>query len=341
MTSDVPGSFPGALSENESKAHRGIHVKAIRAAQGGMLFEPDAPTPTPLEDEALVRVTRVAIDQDDIAALPDAGIPGRRFVGVVESLESRAGDGIERGTRVAVMPHIRCGSCDLCKGGLGDHCRNRVTLGSDKRDGGLAERVAVPIGNLVALPESVDDDAGVFAWTLAGAMHVAHMMHAGGRVFVTVLGDNAKGLLCAQWLAQQNDSVRLLGWDPVRTGLCEKWGIKHRHADEAGRRADQEVVVDCTGSATGLELAMQLVRPRGTIVVHGSAPDGVDLAPVRDGELKLVGSRAGNLREAVQVLSTGRIEVVSLITRRIRIEDVPSVIGQSSGAGAIQTLVEL
>jgi threonine dehydrogenase-like Zn-dependent dehydrogenase len=292
----------------------------------------------------MVRVTRVAIGPGDRRSLPDDGIPGRRFVGIIESA-GRSGSGgqanaMARGTRVVVKPLIRCGTCDLCKGGLGDHCRNRVTIGSDERDGCLADLIAVPTENLVPLPDNVDDDAGVFAWTLAGAMHVAHMMRVDGRAFVTVLGDDAMGLMCAQWLASQNTSVRLLGLDAARFGLCERWGVKHRHADDVGRRADQDVVIDCTNSVDGLELAMRLVRPRGTILLRGTAPAGVDLAPIADGELTLMGSRAGNLREAVTALASGQVDVLSLITRRIRLEDVPGVLG-SAAAGEVQTLVEV
>jgi len=306
-----------------------------------MLFDPHADSPEPGAGEALVRVTRVAIGQNDRLCLPLDGIPGRRFVGTVESNGQSDDNGLRRGTRVVVKPHIRCGSCDLCRGGLGDHCRSRVTLGSNDKDGCLAEFVTVPLENLVALPEGVDDDMGALAWTLAGAMHVAHMMRVDGRVFVTVLGDTAMGLMCAQWLALQNASVRLLGWDAARFELCEKWGVKHRHADDVGRRADQDVVIDCTRSREGLELAMQLVRPRGTVVVRGQAPAGVDLAPIADGELTLMGSRAGNLREAVQALATARVDVLSLITRRIRLEDVPGVLGNPVPAGEVQTLVEV
>ncbi len=306
-----------------------------------MLFDPHADSPEPGESEALVRVSRVAIGHSDLSFLPHDGIPGRRFVATVEANGQNNQHGLRRGTRVVVKPHIRCGSCDLCRGGLGDHCRNRVTLGSDDKDGCLAELVAVPFENLVALPESVDDDAGALAWTLAGAMHVAHMIRVDGRAFVTVLGDSAMGLMCAQWLAIQNASVRLLGWDAARYELCEKWGVKHRHADDVGRRADQDVVIDCTRSRQGLELAMQLVRPRGTVVVRGQAPAGVDLAPIVNGELTLMGSRAGNLREAVQALATGRVDVLSLITRRIRLEDVPGVLGNPVPAGHVQTLVEV
>src|SRR5690606_6250511 len=80
-------------------------------------------------------------------------------------------------------------------------------------------------------------------------------------------------LLTAQALARLNKSVRLLGSRPERVALCERWGVKHRLIEEAGRRQDQEVVIDCTGASGGasgggaLRLAMQLVRPRGVILL--------------------------------------------------------------------------
>lgn len=323
-------------------------MRAIRADRGTFLLDTNAAAPAVGAGEALVRVTRVGVGPGDRRGMPTRGIPGCRFVGTIEQQPGKGADGasgadsgLSRGTRVVAKPLIRCGTCDLCQGGLGDHCRNRVTLGSSERDGCLADLVAVPTENLVALPDKVDDDAGVFAWVLAGAMHVAHMMRVDGRAFVTVLGDDAMGLMCAQWLASQNTTVRLLGWDTARFGLCERWGVKHRHADEVGRRADQDVVIDCTNAAAGLELAMQLVRPRGTILVRGSAPAGVDLAPIADSELTLMGSRAGNLREAVATLATGKVDVLSLITRRVRLEDVPGVLANTASSGEVQTLVEV
>ena len=85
--------------------------------------------------------------------------------------------------------------------------------------------------------------------------------------------NDSDGFAISEWhdtdavMAKLNASVRLVGRYSEKLAVCEKWGIKHRHVDDVGRRSDQDIVVDCTGSPDGLDLALRLVRPRGTVVL--------------------------------------------------------------------------
>src|SRR5690606_629572 len=161
-----------------------------------------------------------------------------------------------------------------------------------------------------------------FAEPLAAALHAARQLHLEGRPYITVLGDGRLGLLCAQAMAQLNASVRVVGRHPEKMNLCEKWGIRHRHVDDVGRRQDQDVVVDCTGSPTGLDLALQLVKPRGRILLKTTvAPTSrlVDLSPIVINEIEVIGSRCGSIPDAIEALAAKRIDVVSLISRRYRL----------------------
>ncbi|MBX3376106.1 MAG: alcohol dehydrogenase catalytic domain-containing protein [Phycisphaeraceae bacterium] len=260
---------------------------------------------------------------------------GHRFVGVVEDL----GEGADKeqrkrwvGKRVVGSINIVCSRCDLCRAGLGAHCRARRVLGVNGWDGCFAERFKLPLRNLCEVPREVDDDRAVFAEPLAGAVHTGQVVRVEGKTYVTVLGDGIDALLCAQVLARMNASVRLLGVRPERFGLCEKWGVKHRHAAEVGRRQDQDVVVDCTGTAAGLGLALGLVRPRGKVVMRSEMRpsgseggwvwgEGVDLGMVASGEVEVVGARCGSIADAVGVLARGEVDVLSLIARRGRLSD--------------------
>jgi threonine dehydrogenase-like Zn-dependent dehydrogenase len=82
------------------------------------------------------------------------------------------------------------------------------------------------------------------------------------------------------------------------------------------------VVVDCTGSAEGFELAMAMVRPRGTIVLKSTVAQGrpMNLAPLVIDEIQVVGSRCGPFRDAIRALTEKSVDVTSLISRRMRIE---------------------
>jgi threonine dehydrogenase-like Zn-dependent dehydrogenase len=163
-----------------------------------------------------------------------------------------------------------------------------------------------------------------------------------------VLGDGWLGLLCVQVMARLNATVRLVGKHPEKLGLCEKWGIKARPLDEVGLRQDQDVVIDCTGSASGLTTAMQMVRPRGTIVLKTTvAPPGsdparppVDLSPIVVHEIQLVGSRCGPMGEAVALLASGGVDVVSLISKRMRLSDGVATLQAAARPGMIKVVID-
>lgn len=283
---------------------------------------PDPPAPPPGYVGLRVIAAGVGRLDLDICAgrWPYRGVLGREMVGVVQA----AGEGVELtpGRRVVVDPVIACGACDLCTAGLGPHCRERSILGLHNADGCLAERVLLPARNVLTVPDAVDDDHAIFAVPLAEALQVRRLLTIEGAPFVTVLGSGVRSLLVAQILARMNASVRLVGRDRALLGLCERWNVKHRHADEIGRRADQDIVIDCANDGDGFDLATALVRPRGTIVTKSLAPSrAVELGPVVSGELVVRGAFGGPLSEALAVLARREVDVVSLIGRRIGLED--------------------
>jgi threonine dehydrogenase-like Zn-dependent dehydrogenase len=253
-----------------------------------------------------------------------SGIPGHEFVGEVVSAPSK--DLV--GQRVVGEINIVCGRCDLCLSGLSSHCRNRTVLGIQKHDGAFADFLRLPSANLHVLPRSVDDDAGVFVEPLAAAFQILKQVKldgtdtARGRKWVTVLGDGRLGLLVGQVLRNANCPVRIIGTHPEKLALCEKWQIRSRPLVEIAPRHDQDVVVDCTGNASGFELAMQMVRPRGTIVLKSTfaASKPMNLTPLVIDEISVIGSRCGPFREAIRALAEKQVDVASLIHRRMRLE---------------------
>src|SRR5258708_36491879 len=104
---------------------------------------------------------------------------------------------------------------------------------------------------------------------------------------------------------------------PDKLALCEKWSIRSRPVVDIVPRHDQDVVVDCTGSASGFELAMAMVRPRGTIVLKSTVAQGkpLNLAPLVIDEINVIGSRCGPFREAIRALAEKSVDVASLIHR--------------------------
>lgn len=345
-------------------------MRAVRFDGQKPLLLSDAREPVPAPGEALVRPRRVGVCSTDTEIIRGGtrfvGVLGHEFAGVVAeiNLPKDAPPGLAakaklKGQRVVADINVVCGKCDLCRAGLRTHCRNRSVLGCAGRDGCFADAFVIPLANLHLIPPGVDDDQAVFAEPLAAAAHVTQMLRAERAAYVTVLGDGVVGLLCAQVLAKHNPAVRLLGKHAEKYGLCERWGIKHRHIDEVGRRMDQDVVIDCTGSASGLALAMQLVRPRGKIILkstisplpiqpgaplpgsdHPAWKDPVNLAPIVINEIDLVGSRCGPLDQALALLERGDVHVLPLITKRAPFADALAAL-EAARKGQVKVVMEL
>lgn len=311
-------------------------------------LEKNRPPPQPLPNEALIRPLRAGVSEMDVQVSQGlfgfSGVLGHEFVGVVEACE---GDGSQLlGKRVVGSSSTVCGECDLCQTGLREHCRNRTLMGQSGRDGCFSDRFTLPITNLALVPESVDDDRAIFAQLVGASIQVVRQLTIEGRPFITVLGDGPLGLIMVQVLAKLNATVRLIGRYSEKMALCERWGIKHRHADDIGRRNDQDIVVDCSGSSQGFELATKLVRPRGKIIVKTLLADwnrtgaGVDLTDVVMNEIVVHGSRSGPISEAIGMIEREEIDVVSLIGRRMSLNDGPTLVSAASQTGMLRVLVD-
>jgi threonine dehydrogenase-like Zn-dependent dehydrogenase len=325
-------------------------MRALRFNGEEAVLDGRAPQPEPSEGEALIRPTRVGVCATDLEICKGymgfAGTVGHEFVGVVEAVNGADRRNL-RGKRVVGGINAVCGVCDLCKAGLSTHCRDRTVLGIQGRDGCFADYFTLPVANLVAVPDQVDDDAAVFTEPLAAAIQARQQLRVEGKPFITVLGDGRLGLLVAQVMAGLNASVRVIGRHPNKLALCEKWGIKHRLLHEIGLRGDQDVVVDCTGSADGLRTALKMVRPRGKVVLKTTvAPDASMqcqdlLAQIVINEIDLLGSRCGPMSEAVMALARGEVDVISLISRRMKLSDGPKILRAAAEPGVLKVLVTI
>src|SRR3954471_15881706 len=234
------------------------------------------------DGDTLIKVRQAGICATDIEItkgyMSYRGVLGHEFVGEVVSSSERE----FIGQRVCGEINIVCGRCDLCLSGLSTHCRARSVLGILNHDGAFADYVRLPALNLHVVPKNVEDDQAVFVEPLAAAFQVLKQIKLDGRKWVTVLGDGRLGLLVAQVLRNAGCPVRVIGKHPEKLEVCHKWQIRSRPRGDSGPRHDQDVVVDCTGSAAGFEMAMQMVRPRGTIVLKSTAAAGkaMNLAPL-------------------------------------------------------------
>ncbi len=269
--------------------------------------------------------------------------PGREFVARVKSADGAHADLV--GGRVVASPDLVCGVCDLCRAGLSAHCRDRTLIGTPEADGALRERLAMPIVNLVTIPETLSDDRAVFAVPLAAALHAARLVHLEGKPFITVLGEGVEAILAAQAMASLNASVRIVSASDATLHAADRLGVRHRPIALVGRRADQDVVIDARPAGSGLADSAAMVRPRGKIVLlrpAGAAnnADTADLAGVVRDEITVLGCRGRRLREAVRLLERGEIAADGLISQRFKFARADAALRAAGDPANLRVAVE-
>ena len=203
--------------------------------------------------------------------------------------------------------------------------------------------MVVPETNLHQVPDTVSDEEAVFVEPLAAAYQVIKQCPIESRMNVAVVGSGRLGLLVAQVLAITGCRLLVVGRDPKTLLFCEKKGIMSKSVEELVPRADCDVVVECSGAPQGLELALQLVRPRGTVVLKSTYADAgpIDLAPAVVGEVTVLGSRCGPFSEAISALARKQIDVSSMISRTFRIERGTEALKAAADPDNIKVLLKM
>jgi alcohol dehydrogenase len=239
------------------------------------------------------------------------GVPGHEFVGEVVSADNPN----LQARRVVGEINLACGRCDWCRRGLGRHCPTRTVLGIVKHPGAFREFLTLPENNLHVVPDSVSNQEAVFVEPLAAACEILDQAVIPDGAEVAVLGDGKLGLLAARVLQASGKDVHLFGHHKDNLRIAEISGIKTTVAKTRLPSTAFDWIVEATGSQAGLQQAVGMVRPRGTIflksTVHGLVH--IDTAPVIVNEITLVGSRCGRFEPALALLKTGRIRVTDMI----------------------------
>ena len=317
-------------------------MKALRF-DGDRLLLAEIPTPGN-ESEALVRVMMSGICNTDIEILRGyagfTGTIGHEFVGVVES----AGDAEHLvGKRVVGEINVGCGMCEKCLRGDPRHCPVRTVLGIVGRDGAHAEYLRLPSRNLIEIPNNVSDEQAVFAEPLAAAYGITEQVDVSLDTRVAVIGDGKLGLLCAMSLALRSQNVSLIGKHVSKMAIAQKSGVETIELSDltTSMHGRFDVVVEASGSESGFATALDLVRPRGKIVLkstfHGT-PAWQASRVVVD-EITIVGSRCGRFRPALDLLANGSVNVESLISDEFPLSDGLAAMGHASKTGVIKVLL--
>ncbi|NLX13836.1 MAG: alcohol dehydrogenase catalytic domain-containing protein [Phycisphaerales bacterium] len=300
------------------------------------------PDPQPGPGEVLIAVKLASICATDLEIargyMAFSGVLGHEFVGTVAK-----GPQAWKNKRVVAEINCVCGKCRMCQQGLANHCQRRTVLGIDGRDGVFADLVAVPERNLYEVPQTVSDEQAVFVEPLAAAFQVIKQCPIEKRQRAVVVGSGRLGLLVAQVLKTTGCKLEVVGRNQLTLDFCEKKGIQTRHIADMIPRPEHDVVVECSGSSEGFELAMKLTRPRGTLVLKsthaGAAP--LNLSPLVVNEINLVGSRCGPFSEAINALARREIDVESMISRQLSLDRAVEAMAMAEDAGYVKILLKV
>jgi threonine dehydrogenase-like Zn-dependent dehydrogenase len=327
-------------------------------ADNGKLNHIQKPLPKLRPGWALVRVRLAGICNTDVEILRGyhnfRGTPGHEFVGEVAEVHgvSAAVKKKWMGRRVCGEINVSCSAygckpvCDFCRRGLKTHCARRSVLGIVNHDGAVAEYLALPLENLHFVPAPVSDEQAVFVEPLAAACEILEQVDARKFKSVAVLGDGKLAQLIALVLRTAIPRVVMYGKHEKKLALARRAGIATRkvrgEASDLKRvKENLALVVEATGSPSGLALAQQMTEPRGTLVLkstfHGAAP--VETWPIVVKELTVVGSRCGPFAKAVALLRSGKVDPKPLITRTFPLAEATEAIVFAQKPGVMKVLL--
>jgi threonine dehydrogenase-like Zn-dependent dehydrogenase len=296
----------------------------------------DLAEPVPRPGEVRLRVRMAGICATDLQLargyMGYRGVLGHEFVGQTES-----------GQRVTAEINHACHACPTCLAGQPGHCPNRTVLGILNHDGAMADFVCVPERNLHAVPEALEDREAVFIEPLAAAFRITEQVELGPDTRLAVLGDGKLGLLCT-WVARLSAAeVHLVGKHPEKLAWAGAGVVTHQLDELATLTRRFDLVVDATGSPSGLPTALRLVRPRGTVVLKTTVagPFTTDLAPIVIDEIRVIGSRCGPFPKAIAALVDRLVDVHPLIAAEFPLDDAEEAFRAAGRKGVGKVLIRV
>ncbi len=312
----------------------------------GLILKNDYLKPIPQKDEALIKVSLAGICNTDAEIVKGYmgynGILGHEFVGIVEDVNSD--DKSLVGKRVVAEISYGCNDpeCPWCAIKNYRHCPNRHTIGIWKKDGCFAEYITLPTNILFEVPENVSDEQAVFVEPLAAACEITEQLHIDPSQKVAVLGDGKLGLTIALTLNAQNLDVTLIGKHENKLDIAKNQGVKVKLLENAEISNNYDVVVEATGSVSGFETSLNLVKPRGVLVLKSTIATGkeLNLAPIVINEITVLGSRCGQFGPALRLLKNQRIDFSSFISNIYSIDDAEKAFNANKDKDTIKVLLK-
>lgn len=300
-------------------------MRALRFYGPGDLRLEEVPKPEPGPGDVLVEVEVALTDGTDaktfrrghpllLAETPSAF--GHEFAGV----------DVESGRRVVAANSAPCGVCAACLRGEETLCEDRPFL-----NGAYAEYVLVPARiaerNMLPVPNGLAPEVAAMVEPLACCLHGIECAEIQAGQTVAVLGPGPIGLMLCAAGKDAGAHVVAVGGRPERRELVPAFG------GELGDGEGADVVIEAAGTEKAWRDALELVRPGGLVLFFGGRERGselpVDTFRLHYEELTLRGAfhhAPRHVRAALAFLASGAYPWEILITHRVGLDEVPSLL---------------
>jgi 2-desacetyl-2-hydroxyethyl bacteriochlorophyllide A dehydrogenase len=317
----------------------------------------DAPMPTPGADEALLRVLRVGICGTDLHIfqgdldhrIAKGGVIGHETF--AEVVEAPAAGGFKPGDRVVVDPVVSCTTCRACRMGAYYLCQKLKVRGVDVA-GGMQEYWAVPVSQLLHVPNTLTDEQAAVIEPLAVATHDVRRARVKRGDRVLVFGGGPIGALIALVCRGLGADVAVAEINPFRIGLLEEWGLAtvgpdidvNRFVETFTGGDGVDVAFEVTGNAKAVRAVTDVVRVWGTVCVVAihAEPMAVNLYRMFERELNMVGARLyarQDWEEAIQLAASGAVPLGPLVTRTIALDALQDGMEQALAGGPVMKIL--
>lgn len=328
---------------------------ALFTGVGDPLQIAEQPDPVPDAEGVVIKVQRCGICASDLhytdghsalGAAPNS-VLGHEVSGEIVAIGGRVSR-VKVGDRVAAMCLSGCGLCDSCRSGRPLACER----GARMLGGGYAEYCLSGENGVIRLPESLSPADGALVEPLAVALRSVLRCRIPMGAHVLVLGAGPIGLSATFWCRQMGAGTIAVGeLNRDREELASIMGADHflvaAETDRSlaalcretlGRLPD--VVIDCVGAPGMLKLAIECVRPGGTIGVVGfcMVPDSFIPSQANAKEASIVFSAVYNLDEyeyVARTLDRGLVQPRAMLNKTIGLSELPEMFEHLRGRTAL------
>lgn len=314
----------------------------------------DAAVPEPKEDEILLKVEYVGICGSDIHGFecgpfippkdPNQKIGlGHECAGTVVGVGSKVTK-IKVGDRVNIEPGVPCGTCRYCREGKYNICPDVDFMATQPNyRGALTHYLAHPENMAYILPENMDTMEGALVEPAAVGMHAASEAQVRPGQKIVILGAGCIGLMTLQAcramgaseivvvdiLEKRLEMAKKLGAAAVINGMKED---TEKRVKELLGDWGADTVFETAGSPKTASQAVDLVMRGGRIMIVGtiSGDTPINFLKInREVKIQTVFRYANNYPMTMDAISSGRIDVKSMVTDVYGYEEVQKAFEES------------